>query len=80
MSFGYTYIERSLTGRVENDVFAHFATFKDCCAAAQAAMVRGKENGIVRIQVVPCEYDDHRCTPLIMSVLRSFDRTPQVRL
>jgi hypothetical protein len=76
MIFGYTFIERNITGRIENNEFTRFVSFKDCCAAAQAAMDNGKENGIVKIQIVPCEYDDHRFTPLVMNVLKTIVRPP----
>ena len=77
MAFGYTYIERNIIGRVENDSFERFASFIDCCAAAQNAMVDAADNGIVKIQIVPCEYDEHRCTPLVMTVLKTIERPHQ---
>jgi hypothetical protein len=79
MIFGYTFIERNITGRIENNEFPRFTSFKDCCAAAQAAMDIGKDNGIIKIQIVPCEYDDDRFTPLIMNVLKTIERPPYNR-
>lgn len=32
------------------------------------------DNGIVKIQIVPCEYDETRCTPLVMTVLKTIVR------
>jgi len=78
MAFGYTYIERNITGRIENDSFTHFTSFDDCCTAAQKALDSGSAAGIVKIQIVPCEYDGEECLPVIMTVLKIIHRTPSV--
>lgn len=74
MTFGFTYIQRSIAGRVENTSFEKFDSFNDCCAAAQVIMNSPSGNAISQIQIVPCNFDDHRCIPLLMTVLKTINR------
>ena len=54
MKFGWTFIERGITGGVKNAVLKPFDSFTECCAAAKAANT-SRAQPVERVDVVPCE-------------------------
>jgi len=77
MKFGWTYIERGITGGVKNAVLKPFDSFTECCAAAAKVANTSPVQPVERVDVVPCEYDDGRCHPQVMSVMKTFQRSPR---
>lgn len=77
MKFGFTFIERGTSGGVQNSALEPFDSFMECCTAAEKAVNADPTRALARIEVVPCEYDDGRCHPQVMSVMKTFRRSPR---
>jgi hypothetical protein len=72
---GYTFIERSPTGSVENTAFETFDSLAECCAAAEEAANSESAQFVEQTQVVYCDYDPEQCLPHMTPVLKTFKRT-----
>src|ERR1035441_649568 len=77
MKFGFTFIERGTSGGVQNSALEPFDSFTECCTAAEKAVNADPTRTLARIEVVPCEYDEGRCHPQMMSDRKSFRRSPR---
>lgn len=73
MNFGYTYIERGLSGAIENPVLRPFASFDECCAAAEKATEGSSADMLRCIQVVHCQYSGDECLPQLRPILKIFE-------
>jgi hypothetical protein len=74
VNFGYTYIDRTSGGGVQNETLVPFSTFEGCCAAAETAANAGHSGCSGWIQIVYCRYDDEHCIPEMQPVLKTFAR------
>ena len=77
MKFGFTFIERGTSGGVQNSALEPFDSFTECCTAAEKAVNADPTRTLARIEVVPCEYDEGRCHPQMMSVMKTFRCSPR---
>ena len=74
MHWGYTYIERSRTGSVENERLQPFSSFGACCLAAQEAFNSSSPTKALRcVQIIYCRYNQDECLPEIQPVLRTIE-------
>jgi hypothetical protein len=73
MNFGYTYIERGLNGGIENHRLRPFASFGECCAAAEQAVVADSARPLQCTQVIYCRYAGEECIPEIQPILKTFE-------
>jgi hypothetical protein len=74
MHWGYTYIERGVTGRIENERLKPFASFDICCAAAQQALDTNPARRLRCTQVINCRYNHDECLPEMQPVLKTIER------
>jgi hypothetical protein len=77
MKIGFTFIERGENGAIENVELEPFESLVECCSAAEKLVNANPTRTLARIEVVPCEYDDGRCHPQVMSVMKTFRRSAQ---
>jgi hypothetical protein len=74
MKFGYTFIKRSSTGSVLNADLRPFASFDECCIAAEKAAQGESAPLLETTHVVYCHYDERHCIPEMRPILRIYDQ------
>ena len=78
MKCGFTFLERSQTGSVENAAFQTFDSFEMCCVAAEQAANADPAMLVESTHVVYCRYNDAQCLPEMQPVLKTYERKKAV--
>ncbi len=78
MICGFTFLERSQTGSVENATFQTFDSFEICCVAAEQAANADAALLVESTHVVYCRYNDKQCLPEMQPVLKTYERKKAV--